>query len=1088
MRASLRVAGVRLVAPALFCWGLAAVAAAQEDDVEEVVVTGSYIRGSAEDAASPVRVLQRDEIVASGVSDMSEMIKNLDIASGSDTAPVDGARFNGGAGSGLANVNLRGLGPTSTLVLLDGKRLPEAGQKLADGDRFVDINSIPITMIERVEVLKDGGSAIYGSDAIAGVVNFITRSTFEGFELTGKLQSTQGEDQDDSTIGAIYGWASESERTHFVIGGEYFDRTHERASEREDLHDYYPKQSYITGLVNRSFFPDPQCEDLGFYYDNWQENDPTACNRNGITTDTMIPAQERHSAMAVFSHEFSPAAEVYGQMSYMHTQSGERDAVHVGPIEPKYFFPSLLGSVSLPVLLGGTVPWSTNPFTGGAPGDPSVLANGGPLPAAAIPGIVALPLDLVDWTMRTPGLEADREWLAGNNQDTTRFQVGVRGDFDIGERSWHYDASITRGDSQFETNFLGIDKNRLELAMYGLGGPDCVPNGSIAVGDPRADVGRFLLAGADGVISQDGPQGALEPVIVAVSGGVPNFSFINPDNLLLAMTSDNIGTGGCQFYNPYLTRADDDPRTGAAFTNSEELLRWIETPVNNANDTETFLTSADLVFSGDLVDMAHGTVAMAFGLQYREEGRKTTVNPIFIGSVNSFGQQIGGESVAGLSENRNFDEDRDIYAAFLEFQIPLFENVDVQLAGRYEDYGSDIGDTFDPKLGIRWQALPSLVLRASASTSFRGPAISQVEEGTGYSLEFGVLDRLGERGDAIALANGPNCARTGQCALPDDAVAPRIIIVKRGQPSPDLQPEEAVTYNFGAIWSPQEGALQGLTIGIDYYNIELEDKIIDVPTQAFLTTELEDFNAAFAAGDFTIVEPTAGDFGQPCDPLAPEFSYAADGVRAEQCQVNPLAYDSPSITRRTDLSRDLQIIQGPAINTGKVVTNGIDADIAYLWETDDWGAFVASASVNWVREYEVSDFPVGQPDFDAAGFTNRDPQRRLARSMPDLKGSAGLDWMRGVHSAGVLVRFVGEYHDNSAEELRFTDSFDPYYAVDVRYGYTFEFADDSALDLTVGAIDLFDANLPKVKDSRLVDLSVFDQRGLRLYGSLTYRM
>ena len=159
-----------------------------EEEMEQVIVTGSYIRGTPGDAPSPVQTLQREDIVISGVSDVSEMIRNLEIASGSDTAPQNETRFNGNSGSGLANVNLRGVGPTATLVLMDGKRLPYAGQKLADGDRFVDVNSIPITMVQRVEVLKDGGSASYGSDAIAGVVNFITRSDFEGFELSGKFQ------------------------------------------------------------------------------------------------------------------------------------------------------------------------------------------------------------------------------------------------------------------------------------------------------------------------------------------------------------------------------------------------------------------------------------------------------------------------------------------------------------------------------------------------------------------------------------------------------------------------------------------------------------------------------------------------------------------------------------------------------------------------------------------------------------------------------------------------------------------------------------------------------------------------------------
>ena len=291
--------------------GQATAQSADGGGIEEIVVTGSYIKGSPEDAPSPIQVMDRDFIVESGVSDVAELVRNLEIASGSDTASQNEFRFNGNSGAGLANVNLRGLGPTSTLVLLDGKRMPFAGQKLADGDRFVDVNSIPITMIQRVEVLKDGGSAIYGSDAIAGVVNFITRRDFEGFELTGKYQTTDQGSQDDQTIGAIFGWSSDDSRMHFVVGGEYFDRTHLRSSEREDLtRDVYPKQN--TTIVNRfSFFgSDRGCEAAGFFTDNGFGSDPNACNRRASDTETFIPAQERASVMATFDFAFSEVAHL----------------------------------------------------------------------------------------------------------------------------------------------------------------------------------------------------------------------------------------------------------------------------------------------------------------------------------------------------------------------------------------------------------------------------------------------------------------------------------------------------------------------------------------------------------------------------------------------------------------------------------------------------------------------------------------------------------------------------------------------------------------------------------------------------------
>lgn len=1061
-----------------------------EQELEEVIVTGSYIKGTPGDAPSPVQTLSRDDIVISGVSDASELIRNLEIASGSDTAAQNETRFNGNSGSGLANVNLRGVGPTATLVLMDGKRLPFAGQKLADGDRFVDINSIPITMIERVEVLKDGGSAIYGSDAIAGVVNFITRSDFEGFEVSAKYQETSEGSQDDATIGAIWGWASDDGNTNFVIGGEHFDRGHLESADRRDLtNDVFPLQN--VEIVNRFTFngPDQQCGvGNNFVVNNGFSSDPNQCGRNGSDTELLIPEQERSSIMANFTHVFNERVELYGQASWLDSGSGESRPVHVGPIEPKYALPGILNALvpfgigSSPandpsnILLGG----STIPDLATA----QIIAPLLGLPAAAAPNII-LPLELTDYQVRVPGIDADRDFHARNEQETTRFQLGIRGDFEIGDRPWSYDFSVTHGESEFQTHFLGLDSDRLELAHYGLGGPNCVPDGDI-----NNPIARGLIAGADGIIDPNvgtpGAQGALEGTVSALTGTLPGQPFINPDNLVIALTSSNRGdnANGCFFFNPYLTRANTYP-------NSEELLQWLEVPISPSNDTETYLTAIDFVISGELLDMDAGPLAMAFGLQRREEGRETRVNPKTIGAVNSFGQLSNQESVSGLSENRNFDADRDITAAFIEFQIPVTEDIDVQLAGRYEDYGDDIGSTFDPKVGVRWQTTDSLTLRGSASSSFRGPGLAQIEEGTGFSLEFGVVDVLGEGTDPA----GPNCVRTGRCSFPTGTAIPTIIIVKQGLATPDLQPEEATTFNIGAIWAPVDGPLEGLTVGIDYYNIEFEDKIIDVPTQSILGEELALFNAALAAGDFVVAVPGQAGFGQACDPTDAQFDLD-QGARAEACQVNPAAYQisaanssfvGGNITRRTDSSRDLQIISSGALNTGSVETDGVDLNFSYYWDTD-MGSFVADGRLNYIREFFVSGFPGGQPDFDAAGFTNNDPTRRLTQSMPDLKGNLGLTWLRDRHAARLNMRFVGEYEDNASANNRIGDGdIDAYYAFDFNYTYSMPL-NDSELVFSLGAIDLFDEDLPELKNANGTDLLVFDPRGRRVYGSVKFTL
>ncbi|MCG8413553.1 MAG: Plug domain-containing protein, partial [Pseudomonadales bacterium] len=198
--------------------------AQQENSVEEVVVTGSYIRGSALDAPSPVQVIDRASIEAQGASTVWDLIRNLDINQGSATN-VNGSAGDSAGISGSAQVNLRNLGGNSTLTLINGKRVTPSAVLTIAGQEFVDLNDIPVTMTERIEILTDGGSALYGSDAVAGVVNVIMRTEFEGLELYGETQGIAEEGGTyEETLSAIWGWESSDGRTNFVISGEYFER------------------------------------------------------------------------------------------------------------------------------------------------------------------------------------------------------------------------------------------------------------------------------------------------------------------------------------------------------------------------------------------------------------------------------------------------------------------------------------------------------------------------------------------------------------------------------------------------------------------------------------------------------------------------------------------------------------------------------------------------------------------------------------------------------------------------------------------------------------------------------------------------
>src|ERR1700730_10767490 len=164
--------------------GIAADAAATADAAtEEVMITGTSIKRINAETALPVQVLKQEDIARSGASSVEELMRQ--ISSAGSAGSIGAAQETGTMTGAIATISLRGLRSERTLVLINGRRsaVYGGGSNGANGSS-VDISSIPISAIERVEILKDGSSAIYGSDAIAGVVNFIMKKSFQGVEVT----------------------------------------------------------------------------------------------------------------------------------------------------------------------------------------------------------------------------------------------------------------------------------------------------------------------------------------------------------------------------------------------------------------------------------------------------------------------------------------------------------------------------------------------------------------------------------------------------------------------------------------------------------------------------------------------------------------------------------------------------------------------------------------------------------------------------------------------------------------------------------------------------------------------------------------
>ncbi len=208
---------------------------AEADDVQTVVVTGSRIRRIDAETASPVFTLDNESIAASGVTSLGDLVQTVPSVAGAATNP----QVNNGGGTGASHIELRGLGTARTLVLLNGRRLGG----IAQTSGAVDINAIPLNLIERVEVLKEGAGAIYGSDAVGGVVNFITRTDFEGFQMG--LDFGRSSEDDGERKAISLSWGTQTDTGNFMLGANYTQQDAISANDR----DFARNAIYFYGSV-----------------------------------------------------------------------------------------------------------------------------------------------------------------------------------------------------------------------------------------------------------------------------------------------------------------------------------------------------------------------------------------------------------------------------------------------------------------------------------------------------------------------------------------------------------------------------------------------------------------------------------------------------------------------------------------------------------------------------------------------------------------------------------------------------------------------------------------------------------------------
>lgn len=427
---------------------------AANDDVEEIVVTGSYIKRSQSDMPSPIEIFDSDRLADIGASTLPDFINSLTINSG---AQIYANHLDQGRNAGTTNINLRGLGEASTLVLLNGTRSTLTPAVNGSGDQYVNLSTlVPMIAVERVEILKDGASALYGSDAVAGVANFITRDTFEGLEFKAEMSNNEY-GGDETHFGIIVG--GKHDRGNFMAAFEYM--TADPVTNAERFSDFEPSMNSITGYgapaVNIADFgldirmPDPDCgASTAAYVEGQVFFDPNSnvCRMTYGYFGNVISEEERLQGYISASYEISDKVEFFAEMGYANIEV-------------------IIGSVP-------TQP-NTNPVYVTESHPDAIFYGAGPLARINDPNdpFAGAPV----------GSEGERElpWIgrifgAGHEQNndlkpfnTWRTRAGLRGEIND---TWDFTLSYVYSSEETSAFRRESVLTELQEALYGRGGPN----------------------------------------------------------------------------------------------------------------------------------------------------------------------------------------------------------------------------------------------------------------------------------------------------------------------------------------------------------------------------------------------------------------------------------------------------------------------------------------------------------------------------------------------------------------------------------------------------------------------------------------
>jgi outer membrane receptor protein involved in Fe transport len=891
-----------------------------QEGVEQVVVSSTRLQAAGFDAPTPTTVIGAAQLEEQAKPNVFDSLKDLPALQGSTGASAQAGTTSNGL-LGLSALGLRALSPLRTLTLMDSQRVVAANL-----NGVVDVSMVPQMLIQRVDVVTGGASASWGSDAVAGVVNFVTDKKFEGFKVNGLAGGTGYGDMGNLLLQFAAGSSFVGGRGHFEVAGEY--------SYNDGLLPRYPQNVFqhtsLPGNIDgrnlsrqsgtSSYSADgttPAGQPRSFYGALRQQvnfaayglitGGPKAYTTFGANGQAypLVLAGNCQKAIGAVNSSFAPSISLVGGInnSCFGTASNPGDQISTHEFTQGLINPLTRGSLYARVsydLTPDTEIYATmmysgartenTPAQGNSDKSGTIRCDNAYLPQTGLFGAGLNAAEtLAACLAQYPGnaIPFGSNWaniLTDQNmhifRQTRRAVIGGDGAFNFLGKSWHWESYFEHGESD----------TSIKIQNMPLSNSPVDPGTGLV--NPL--LSRFNLA-QDAVVNAAGNI-VCRNTIAQSYGCVP----YNP------FGSDPINAGAQAYF--------DNQNAQGGQTNGNSVIM--------SNRQESFAFSVN----GSPIDDWAGPVALAAGYEYREEHYSQRADPYAAGvsastpptftepctdpfvdcGLTSFGP-IGAYNAGNYHNGRGTYH---VNEAFLELGIPLLNDnfwgkADLDLGGRHARY-STAGDANTWKVGLTWETpIPGIRVRALQSRDIRAPNLSEL----------------------LPPVQGANGAFSND--FTKNPTSQNIIGVTAG--NLNLKPEKAQTTEVGIVWQPE--FIPGFQLSVDYYRIGVKGAIIALSSQ-----NLEDL--CFAQETGTIPN------GNYCS-----TSIIRTANNIPQGLTNP---GGPPTGSNVPVASQVFAIVAQPFNAASIITDGFDFEASYQFDLQDYdvpGNWTLRSLINHTSKY-----------------------------------------------------------------------------------------------------------------------------------------